>query len=51
LGAHRPDPYRRLVARRIEIIQSNRDIALIEAPDYKRRWNLPRWEDPRTEGP
>ncbi len=45
LPAHWPEHYRRAVERRIEIIQSNRDIALIEAPEYKRRWNLPPWEE------
>src|SRR5574340_105322 len=45
LPAHWPEHYRHAVGRRIEIIQSNRDIGLIEAPEYKRRWNLPRWEE------
>jgi hypothetical protein len=45
LPAHWPEHYRHAVERRIEIIQSNRDIALIEAPEYKRRWNLPTWEE------
>ena len=27
------------------IIETNRDIALIERPEYKRRWNLPTWEE------
>jgi hypothetical protein len=26
-------------------MQSNRDIGLIEQPEYKRRWNLPTWEE------
>lgn len=41
---HWPAPYRALVQRRLDIIASNRDIALIEQPEYKRRWNLPPWE-------
>ena len=45
LPAHWSDSYRRAVERRLEIIQSNRDIALIEQPEYKRRWNLPSWEE------
>ena len=45
LPAHWPDQYRRAVERRLEIIATNRDIALIEQPEYKRRWNLPKWED------
>jgi hypothetical protein len=27
------------------VIENNRDIALIEQPAYKRRWNLPTWEE------
>jgi hypothetical protein len=45
LPAHWPARYRRAVERRLEIIDTNRDIALIEQPEYKRRWNLPKWED------
>jgi hypothetical protein len=40
-----PDAYRTLVERRILLIKSNRDIALIERPEYKRRWNKPSWAD------
>jgi hypothetical protein len=44
-----PDPaynakYREIVARRIEVIESNPEIALIEQPEYKRRWNWEPWE-------
>lgn len=44
-----PDPaynakYREVVARRIEVIESNSEIALIEQPEYKRRWNWEPWE-------
>jgi hypothetical protein len=45
LPAHWPERYRSAVERRLEIIATNRDIALIEQPEYKRRWNLPKWED------
>lgn len=45
LPEHWPEHYRSAVKRRIEVIQSNRDIALIEAPEYKRRWTLPPWEE------
>ena len=45
LPAHWPERYRRAVERRLEIIATNHDIALIEQPEYKRRWNLPKWED------
>ena len=40
-----PEAYRKLVQRRIAAIESNRDIALIERPEYKRRWNLPTWDE------
>jgi hypothetical protein len=40
-----PDAYRRLVERRIDVIQTNKEIALIEKPEYKRRWNTEPWEE------
>jgi len=45
LPTHWSDPYRKVVERRISAIQSNRDLALIERPEYKRRWNLPTWKE------
>ncbi|MGF6755246.1 BREX-2 system adenine-specific DNA-methyltransferase PglX [Paraburkholderia sp. GAS42] len=42
---HWPEGYRRVVARRIELIESDKSICLIERPEFKRRWNSPRWED------
>jgi hypothetical protein len=42
---HWQDPYRALVQRRLDTIARDRDIALIEQPEYKRRWNLPSWEE------
>lgn len=45
LPSHWPERYRRAAERRLEIIATNHDIALIEQPEYKRRWNLPKWED------
>jgi len=41
---HWPEDYRRVVQRRIDLIESDRNIALIERPEYKRRWNSPSWE-------
>ena len=40
-----PDDYRKLVERRIEVIESNKEIALIEKPEYKRRWNTESWKE------
>jgi hypothetical protein len=39
-----PDDYKRLVERRIALIETNRNIGLIEQPEYKRRWNTEPWE-------
>jgi hypothetical protein len=39
-----PDEYKAVVTRRIECIHNNRDIALIEQPEYKRRWYSESWD-------
>jgi len=44
---HWPDEYKAVVARRIECIQKNRDIGLIERPEYKRRWYSESWDQVR----
>ena len=44
IPAEWPDDYKRLVERRIELIQTDRNIGLIEQPEYKRRWNTEAWE-------
>ena len=41
---HWPTAYRALVRRRIEAIENNASVALIEQPEYKRRWNDEPWE-------
>ena len=41
---HWPAAYRDLVRRRIQAIEKNPSIALIEQPEYKRRWNDEPWE-------
>jgi hypothetical protein len=41
---HWPEAYRRVVQRRIEMIEGDSNVALIERPQYKRRWNSPSWE-------
>jgi hypothetical protein len=43
--AHWPDDYRRLVERRIELIESDRFVGLVERPEHKRRWNWDAWDD------
>lgn len=45
IPAHWPDDYRKVVARRIELIEQDKTIGLIERPEFKRRWNTPRWEE------
>ena len=40
-----PEAYRRVVQRRVELIESDKSIGLIERPEFKRRWNSPKWED------
>jgi hypothetical protein len=37
--------YREIIQRRIDLIKSDRNIGLIERPEYKRRWNNEPWED------
>jgi hypothetical protein len=44
LPGHWPDDYRRLVERRMALIESHQYITLIERPEYKRRWNTEPWE-------
>lgn len=41
LPDHWPVSYRAVIDRRIQVIESNRNIGLIERPEYKRRWQ---WE-------
>ena len=39
-----PEDYKKLVERRIEAIENDPSIRLIEQPEYKRRWNTEPWE-------
>lgn len=45
IPAHWPEDYRRVVARRIELIEQDKTIGLIERPEFKRRWNVPAWDE------
>jgi hypothetical protein len=45
LPGHWPAAYRQLVERRIALIEGDRNLALIEQPEYKRRWNTEPWEE------
>jgi hypothetical protein len=39
-----PDDYKNLIERRIDKIENDPNIRLIEQPEYKRRWNTEPWE-------
>ncbi|MFJ3901292.1 BREX-2 system adenine-specific DNA-methyltransferase PglX [Streptomyces sp. NPDC090025] len=43
-----PAPYREVVQRRIEAIESNRAIGMVERPEYKRRWATDGWDALQT---
>lgn len=49
IPAHWPAAYKKVVEHRIALIEAgpkqNKDIALIEQPEYKRRWNTEKWEE------
>ena len=42
---HWPAAYRSLIQKRLDAIETNPNIKLIEQPEYKRRWNSESWED------
>jgi hypothetical protein len=44
LPQHWSTEYKALVERRIEVIEINPEIGLIERPEYKRRWNSTPWD-------
>ncbi|MBK3582360.1 BREX-2 system adenine-specific DNA-methyltransferase PglX [Streptomyces sp. MBT57] len=39
-----PEAYRKVVQARLDIIESNKDIQLLERPEYKRRWSTEPWK-------
>lgn len=43
LPGHWPGWYRDLVQRRIDLIERDRDVALVERPEHKRRWARAPW--------
>jgi hypothetical protein len=45
IPSHWPEEYRKVVQRRIQIIEERSDIALIERPECKRRWSAVPWEE------
>src|SRR5699024_2827637 len=44
IPSHWPDAYKKVVAKRIELIESDKNINLLERPDHKRRWQSEPWE-------
>ncbi|MGW6959132.1 BREX-2 system adenine-specific DNA-methyltransferase PglX [Streptomyces chartreusis] len=43
IPSHWPAPYREVVQRRIDVIESSRAIGMVERPEYKRRWATDGW--------
>jgi hypothetical protein len=48
LPTHWPAEYRALVERRIDRIEKDRYVGLVERPEYKRRWNTEPWDQQAT---
>ncbi len=44
IPAYWPEAYQKVVQARIDLIEANKDIRLIERPEYKRRWSTELWE-------
>ncbi|MFI8950322.1 BREX-2 system adenine-specific DNA-methyltransferase PglX [Streptomyces sp. NPDC053750] len=44
IPGHWPADYRALVQKRIDAIESNRAIGMVERPEYKRRWATESWD-------
>lgn len=44
IPAHWPEAYRELVQRRLDLIESDPGIRLLESPEHKRRWASEPWE-------
>ncbi|WP_326746003.1 BREX-2 system adenine-specific DNA-methyltransferase PglX [Streptomyces sp. NBC_00121] len=44
IPTHWPADYRALVQKRIDVIESNRAIGMVERPEYKRRWATEGWD-------
>ncbi|MGW4428280.1 BREX-2 system adenine-specific DNA-methyltransferase PglX [Streptomyces tendae] len=44
IPAHWPAAYREIVQKRIDAIESNRALGMVERPEYKRRWATEGWD-------
>lgn len=45
IPTHWPADYRAVVQKRLDAIEKNQNIRLIEQPEYKRRWSTEQWAD------
>lgn len=43
-----PDDYKAVVHRRLDLMESDRNIRLLEKPEFKRRWAVTAWDAQRT---
>ncbi len=43
-----PDDYKAVVERRLDLMESARNIRLLEKPEFKRRWTVTAWDAQRT---
>ncbi|WP_304106582.1 BREX-2 system adenine-specific DNA-methyltransferase PglX [Mycolicibacterium bacteremicum] len=44
-----PDDYKALVQRRLDLMESDKTIRILERPEFKRRWTTTGWNTQRTE--
>ncbi|MFW6598100.1 BREX-2 system adenine-specific DNA-methyltransferase PglX [Propionibacteriaceae bacterium Y2011] len=44
IPAHWPEAYRDLVQRRLDLIEADAGVALLESPEHKRRWSAEPWQ-------
>jgi hypothetical protein len=44
IPAHWPEEYRKVVQKRIDVMESSRAIGMVERPEYKRRWATEGWD-------
>lgn len=49
IPAHWPEPYKAVVQKRIDAIESSRAIGMVERPEYKRRWATEGWDTLQTQ--
>jgi hypothetical protein len=45
IPSHWPDEYRQVIQSRLDLIESEPSIRLLEKPEYKRRWSLKPWAE------